>query len=189
MATKIRLQRRGRKGRPFYQIIVADSRSPRDGKVIDRIGTYDPNTNPATINLNFDNALSWLQKGAQPTDTARAILSYKGVLYKNHLLKGVKKGAFDEAKVEELFNAWLEDKNQKIEGKKEAEIKSRDEAKQTSLADEKKKREEKAKEIAAKNTPPAQETEEGEEAAETTEATAETEETPQATSEEEKTEE
>ena len=97
MATKIRLQRHGKKRRPFYHIVIADSRAKRDGKFIEKIGTYNPNTKPATIDLNFDSALSWLQKGAIPTDTARAILSHKGVLYKKHLLDGVKKGAFDES--------------------------------------------------------------------------------------------
>jgi len=184
MATKIRLQRGGRKGKPFYQIVVADSRSSRDGKVIDRIGTYDPNTNPASITLNFDEALSWIQKGAQPTDTARAILSYKGVLYKKHLLDGVKKGAFDEAKADEVFAEWLEGKDKEIESKKEAAIKSKEEAKKTSLADEKKKREEREKAIVAKNTPPQEEVEETEEATDE-KAEESTEETPT----EEKTEE
>ena len=107
MATKIRLQRFGRKGYAFYQVVIADSRAPRDGKFIERIGSYNPNTNPATIDLNFDRALYWLQVGAQPTDTARMILSREGVCLKKHLLEGVKKGAFDEAKAEEKFQAWL----------------------------------------------------------------------------------
>ena len=96
MAVKIRLARHGKKGYAFYHIVVADSRAPRDGKFIEKLGTYNPNTNPATIDLNFEQALGWLMKGAQPTDTARAILSYKGVLYKKHLLGGVAKGAFSE---------------------------------------------------------------------------------------------
>ncbi len=112
MATKLRLQRRGRKNHPFYQIIVADSRAPRDGKYIERIGSYNPNTNPATITLDFDRALYWLQTGAQPSDTVRNILSREGVLMKKHLLGGVAKGAFDEAEAEKRFNAW---KNSKIE--------------------------------------------------------------------------
>ena len=103
MATKIRLARHGRKGRPFYHVVIADSRAPRDGRFIEKVGTYDPNTNPATINLNFDRALYWLMTGAQPTDTAKRILSYKGVLLKKHLLEGVKKGAFDEAAAESKF--------------------------------------------------------------------------------------
>jgi small subunit ribosomal protein S16 len=118
MATKIRLQRHGKKGKPFYHVVVADARSPRDGKFIERLGSYNPNTNPATIILDFEKSLDWMNKGAQPTDTARAILSYKGVLYKKHLQGGVKKGAFDEAKAEELFAAWTEGKDAQIEGKK-----------------------------------------------------------------------
>ena len=106
MATKLRLQRRGRKNYAFYQIIVADSRAPRDGKYIERIGSYNPNTNPATITLDFDRALYWLQVGAQPTDTVRNILSSEGVLMKKHLLGGVAKGAFDEAEAEKRFEAW-----------------------------------------------------------------------------------
>ena len=111
MATKIRLQRFGRKGYAFYQIVIADSRAPRDGKFIERIGSYNPNTNPATIELKFDRALYWLQTGAQPTDTTRTILSREGVCLKKHLLEGVKKGAFDEATANAKFDAWLETKN------------------------------------------------------------------------------
>ena len=110
MATKLRLQRRGRKNYAFYQIIVADSRAPRDGKYIERIGSYNPNTNPATITLDFDRALYWLQTGAQPTDTVRNILSNEGVLMKKHLLGGVTKGAFDEAEAERRFEAWKSNK-------------------------------------------------------------------------------
>lgn len=97
MAVKIRLARHGKKGFAFYHIVAADSRAPRDGKFIEKLGTYNPNTNPATIDLNFEKALDWLLKGAQPTDTCRAILSYKGVMYKKHLLGGVAKGAFSES--------------------------------------------------------------------------------------------
>lgn len=112
MATKLRLQRRGRKNYPFYQIIVADSRAPRDGKYIERIGSYNPNTHPATVTLDFDRALYWLQTGAQPTDTVRNILSEEGVLLKKHLLGGVTKGAFDEAEAEKRFDAWKNSKMQ-----------------------------------------------------------------------------
>ncbi len=112
MATKLRLQRRGRKNYPFYQIIVADSRAPRDGKYIERIGSYNPNTHPATITLDFERALYWLQTGAQPTDTVRNILSEEGVLLKKHLLGGVKKGAFDEAEAEKRFETWKNSKSQ-----------------------------------------------------------------------------
>ena len=117
MSVKIRLARHGKKGYAFYHIVAADSRAPRDGKFIEKLGTYNPNTNPATIELNFDSALAWLQKGAQPTDTCRAILSYKGVLYKKHLMGGVAKGAFDEATAEAKFNKWLGEKDAKIAAK------------------------------------------------------------------------
>lgn len=106
MPVKIRLQRHGRKGYAYYHIVIADSRAPRDGKFIERIGSYNPNTNPATINLKFERALYWMNTGAQPTDTARTILSAEGVLMKKHLQEGVKKGAFDEAEAEKRFAAW-----------------------------------------------------------------------------------
>ena len=114
MATKIRLQRHGRKGYAFYHIVIADSRAPRDGKFIERIGSYNPNTNPATIDLKFDRALYWLQVGAQPTDTTKNILSAQGVLLKKHLLGGVKKGAFTEEEAEIKFQAWLEAKQKSV---------------------------------------------------------------------------
>ena len=117
MAVKIRLARHGKKAAPFYHIVAADSRAPRDGKLIEKLGTYNPITNPATIELNFERALDWLMKGAQPTDTCRAILSYKGVLYKKHLLGGVAKGAFSESDAEAKFNKWLEVKLGKIASK------------------------------------------------------------------------
>ena len=117
MPVRIRLQRHGRKGRPIFSIVAADSRSPRDGRFIEKIGQYNPNTNPATIDLNFNSALEWMQKGAQPSDTCRAILSYKGVLLKKHLLDGVRKGALTEEQVEERFDKWLEEKSQKIQDK------------------------------------------------------------------------
>jgi small subunit ribosomal protein S16 len=132
MATKIRLQRHGRKGYAFYHIVIADSRAPRDGKFIERIGSYNPNTNPATIDLNFERALYWLQVGAQPTDTTRNILSGEGVLLKKHLLGGVKKGAFTEAEAEKKFEAWLATKQtavraeiSKIDESKRAEAKAK----------------------------------------------------------------
>lgn len=114
MATKIRLQRHGHKGYAFYHIVIADSRAPRDGKFIERIGSYNPNTNPATIDLKFERALYWLQVGAQPTDTAKNILSKEGVLLKKHLLGGVKKGAFSEAEAEQKFEAWLNAKQRAV---------------------------------------------------------------------------
>ncbi len=117
MATKIRLARHGRKGRPFYHVVVADSRAPRDGKYIERIGSYNPNTNPATIELDFEKALHWIQVGAQPTDTARAILSNEGVMMKKHLLDGVRKGAFDEAEAEKRYEKWSTEKTARIDAK------------------------------------------------------------------------
>jgi small subunit ribosomal protein S16 len=114
MPAKIRLTRHGKKSRPFYYVVVADSRAPRDGKFIERIGSYNPVTNPATIELDFDKALSWLQKGALPTDTVRSILHQKGVLYKNHLLKGIVKGALNEEQAEKKFQEWMEQNEAKI---------------------------------------------------------------------------
>ena len=118
MPVKIRLQRHGKKGKPFYWIVAADSRSKRDGKYLEKLGTYNPNVNPAEINLDVDGAVQWLDNGAQPTDTARAILSYKGVMLKKHLAGGVRKGAFTEEQDEEKFNAWLEGKNKEVEAKR-----------------------------------------------------------------------
>ena len=121
MATKIRLQRHGRKGYAFYQVVVSDSRAPRDGKFIERIGSFNPNTNPATIDLNFERALYWLQVGALPTDTTRMILSREGVCIKKHLLEGVKKGAFDEAAAEAKFEQWLTKKKMSLQDVKNKE--------------------------------------------------------------------
>ncbi|PIE50191.1 MAG: 30S ribosomal protein S16 [Flavobacteriales bacterium] len=133
MSVKIRLQRHGKKGKPFFHIVVADSRAKRDGRLIEKIGTYNPVTNPATINLDVDKAVDWLNKGAQPTDTARAILSYKGALYKKHLQGGVLKGAFDEAEAEKRFNAWLEEKEAKVQAKKDGLSQSAADAKKATL--------------------------------------------------------
>jgi small subunit ribosomal protein S16 len=157
MATKIRLQRHGKKGRPFYYIVVADARAPRDGRFIERLGSYNPNTNPATIDINFDKTLTWVNNGAQPTDTCRAILSYKGVMYKKHLQGGVKKGALTEEQAEAKFTAWLEQKDGKITSKKTDLTSAKDQARKNALAAEAKKKEDKAAAIAAKNTPPADE--------------------------------
>lgn len=120
MSTKIRLARHGRKGHAVYHIVIADSKAPRDGRYIEKIGLYNPNTNPATIDLQFDRALYWANVGAQPTITAKRILSFEGVLLKKHLLEGVKKGAFDEAAAEAKFNAWKEQKDAKIKSKIDA---------------------------------------------------------------------
>jgi small subunit ribosomal protein S16 len=150
MPVKIRLTKRGRKKLPFYHIVVTDSRAPRDGKSIERIGSYNPGTNPATIELNFDRALEWLQKGAQPTDTCRSILSKKGVLIKKHLLEGVKKGAFNEEEAERRFQQWLKDKEAKEKAKADKVEKMKaDEAKKRIDA-ESKVREAKAQEVAKK---------------------------------------
>lgn len=120
MATKIRLQRHGRKAYAFYKIVVADSRAPRDGKFIEKIGTYNPNTNPATVDLNFERALYWLNTGAQPTDTARSILSHEGVLLMKHLQGGIKKGAFDEAEAQKKFEAWTKARQEQLGKLKES---------------------------------------------------------------------
>ena len=147
MPVKIRLARRGRKFSKIYSIVVADGRAPRDGRYIESLGQYDPNTNPATIILDFDKSLEWLQKGAQPTDTCRAILSYKGVMYKKHLLEGVKKGAFDEAEAEKRFQKWLTEKESKIQDKVEKLKSGEADAKKSRLAAETKVREERQAEI------------------------------------------
>jgi len=159
MATKIRLQRHGKKGKPFYYIVVADARAPRDGRFIERLGSYNPNTNPATIDINFDKTLDWVNNGAQPTDTCRAILSYKGVLYKKHLQGGLKKGALTEEQVESKFQEWVDTKEGKITGKKTGLVSAKEEARKAALAAEAKKKEEKAAAIAAKNAPVAEEVE------------------------------
>ncbi len=157
MATKIRLQRQGRKRRPLFHIVVADSRAPRDGKYIERLGLYNPNTNPATIDLNFERSLHWLQVGAQPSDTAKAILSYKGVLHKDFLINGVKKGAHTLEQAEEKFNAWLETKEGKISSKVSG-LESASEAKaKANLERETKMKAAIAAKILAKNSPLAEE--------------------------------
>ena len=160
MATKIRLQRHGKKGKPFYYIVVADARAPRDGRFIERVGSYNPNTNPATIDINFEKTLEWVNNGAQPTDTCRAILSYKGVLYKKHLEGGVKKGALTAEQAETKFAEWLDQKDSKITGKKSNLNAAKDEARKLALIAEAKKKEDKAAAIAAKNAPVAEEVEE-----------------------------
>ena len=114
---KLRLRRQGRKGKPFYYIVAADARAPRDGRFIERIGSYNPNTNPATIDLNLDDAVRWLGNGAVPTDTCRAILSYKGAMYKHHLNKGVNKGALTQEQADEKFSTWLSEKESKVSAK------------------------------------------------------------------------
>ena len=203
MATRIRLQRHGRKGKPVYNIVVADQRSPRDGKFIEKLGIYNPSTNPATINLNFDSTLDWMMKGAQPSDTAKSILSYKGILMKKHLLEGVKKGAFSEEEAEKRFTTWMESKNQKVADKSSTVLKVNEEIKKTALAAEIAKNEARAVEIASKKIVVTEEENSEEETEENTEEVVEetpvaevkteevVEETPatEETTEEEKTEE
>ncbi|MDT7832395.1 30S ribosomal protein S16 [Flavobacteriaceae bacterium S356] len=137
MPVKIRLQRHGKKGKPFYWIVAADARAKRDGRYLEKLGTYNPNTNPATIDLNVDGAVQWLQNGAQPTDTAKAILSYKGAMLKNHLAGGVRKGALTEEQAEEKFQAWLEEKTGKVSAKSDDLAKAKAEAKAKALEAEK----------------------------------------------------
>ena len=137
MSVKIRLQRHGKKGKPFYWIVAADARAKRDGRFLEKLGTYNPNTNPATVNLDVDGAVKWLQNGAQPTDTAKTILSYKGAMLKNHLVGGVRKGALTEEQAEEKFQAWLEEKAGKVASKEENVAKVKSEAKAKALEAEK----------------------------------------------------
>ena len=153
MATRIRLARHGRRKNAFYHIVVADTRSPRNGRFIEKLGTYNPNTNPATIDINFDGAVEWLLKGAQPSDTARAILSYKGVMMKKHLMAGVAKGAFNEEEAEKRFTAWMENKEGQVADKKSELEKAAIAAEKAALAAEKAKSDERATAIALKNSP------------------------------------
>ena len=153
MATRIRLARHGRKKQAFYHIVVADTRSPRNGRFIEKLGTYNPNTNPATIDINFDGAVEWLLKGAQPSDTARAILSYKGVMMKKHLMAGVAKGAFNEEEAEKRFAAWMENKEGQVADKKSGLEKAAIAATKAALDAEKAKSDERATAIALKNSP------------------------------------
>lgn len=152
MPTKIRLSRHGKKRYPFYHIVVADSRAPRDGKYIEKLGVFNPNTNPATIELDFEKALDWLLKGAQPTDTARTILSTEGVLMKKHLLGGIKKGALTEEQVEAKFSQWLKDKEAKLEAVKSDLSKEEEKERTDRLAAEAKINEERAQEIAKRKS-------------------------------------
>jgi small subunit ribosomal protein S16 len=152
MSVKIRLTRQGKKKFAYYHIVVADSRAPRAGRFIEKIGTYDPNTDPASINLNFDKAMEWLDKGAQPTETVKAILSYKGILMKKHLLGGVKKGAFTEDEANRRFDEWMKQKEGKIEAKRERISMKREESVKEHLAHEIKVKELRAQEILKKTS-------------------------------------
>jgi small subunit ribosomal protein S16 len=154
MPVKIRLQRHGKKGKPFFWIVAADSRAKRDGKFLEKLGTYNPNTNPATIDLNLDGAVQWLHNGAQPTDTARAILSYKGALLKHHLDGGVRKGALTQEQADAKLAAWLDEKVGKVDAKKDGLAKSKEDAKAKALKAEKEYNEKRA---AAKVEEPAAE--------------------------------
>ena len=165
MPVKIRLQRHGKKGKPFFWIVAADSRAKRDGRFLEKIGTYSPTTNPATIDLNVDSAVKWLQNGAQPTDTARAILSYKGALLKNHLVGGVRKGALTEEQAEEKFNAWVQEKEGKVEAKKEGLSKEQEAAKAKALEAEREVNAKREAEAAAAAQPAVEETDADAEAA------------------------
>ena len=165
MATKIRLQRGGRKARPIYSIVVADSRAPRDGRFIEKLGSYNPNTNPATIDLNFDSTLTWVMKGAQPTDTARTILSHKGVMMKKHLLEGVRKGALTEEQADAKFEAWTSDKENTISVKTESLVSAETAAKAARHAAESEVNKARVAAIAAANAPVAVEAPVVEEAA------------------------
>ncbi len=137
MSVKIRLQRHGKKGKPFYWVVAADARSKRDGRYLEKLGTYNPNTNPATVELNLESAVQWLHNGAQPTDTARAILSYKGALLKHHLDGGVRKGALTQEQADAKLAAWLEAKAGKVDAKKDGLSKKQEEAKAKALKAEK----------------------------------------------------
>jgi small subunit ribosomal protein S16 len=162
MSVKLRLLRKGRKKQPFYYIVAADARAPRDGRFIERIGSYNPTTNPATIDLDIDKGVNWLQNGAQPSETVRAILSYKGVLYKNHLVKGAAKGAFPAEEIEAKFNAWVSEKGGRIQEKRDTLAETKSKAMQEALARETKVKEAREKAILAKNSPLAEEVAEAE---------------------------
>jgi small subunit ribosomal protein S16 len=157
MAVKIRLQRHGKKDRAFFHIVVADSKAPRDGAFIEKLGVYNPTTNPATIDMNFDSTLNWVMKGAVLSDTCRAILSYKGIMMKKHLLEGVRKGALTNEQAEKKFESWLKEKEGKISAKKDRLSTESKSATKTRLEAESKAKEAKAAKIAAKAKPAAEE--------------------------------
>ncbi|MFN5218107.1 MAG: 30S ribosomal protein S16 [Sphingomonadales bacterium] len=176
MATKIRLQRHGRKKRAFFHIVVADSRAPRDGRFIEKIGTYNPITNPATIDINLEKAVQWMAHGAQPSDTARAILSYKGVLYKHHLQVGVRKGAITQEQADAKFAEWMTSKDAKIAEKRSSLEKASNSRKSDAMKAEAQKREAIAARVLAKQSAATEEIADEAEAIET-EASAEVTET------------
>ncbi|WP_026451281.1 30S ribosomal protein S16 [Aequorivita capsosiphonis] len=182
MPVKIRLQRRGKKGKPYFWIIAADGRSKRDGKYLEKIGFYNPTTNPAQIDLDVDKAVTWLQNGAQPTDTVRAILSYKGALLKNHLAGGVRKGALTEEQAEAKFNEWLETKKGSIDSKRATLTEAEEKDKAEKLAAEKAVSDKRAAEAAAAAAPAEEEVEATAEATEGESTETATEEAPAAKS-------
>ncbi|MBS3994122.1 MAG: 30S ribosomal protein S16 [Bacteroidetes bacterium] len=157
MPVKLRLQRHGKKGKPFYWIVAADSRSKRDGRYLEKVGTYNPTANPAVIELDVDKSVQWLQNGAQPTDTVRAILSYKGALLKKHLQEGVKKGALTEEQAEAKFQTWLDEKAAAIQAKKDGLVKTQSDEKSAALKAEKEVNAKRIAAIAEKNAPVAEE--------------------------------
>ncbi|MBR98869.1 MAG: 30S ribosomal protein S16 [Flavobacteriaceae bacterium] len=166
MPVKIRLQRHGKKGKPFYWLVAADSRAKRDGKYLEKLGTYDPNTNPADVKIDLNKSIVWLEKGAQPTNTARALLSYRGVLLKHHLNKGIKKGALTEEEAEKRFLKWLDEKEKKIENKVNKIKKSLSDKKDQALEAEKITREKRAEAVRIAKEKELKELEAKEEAAE-----------------------
>ena len=173
MATKIRLQRRGRKSYAFYSIVIADARAPRDGRFTEKIGTYNPNTNPATVDLNFERALYWVEVGAQPTDTVHSILSHEGVYLMKHLRGGIKKGAFDEAEAQKRFDAWKEAKEKGLDKVRTEAAKKKKAAYDKELEAEKAINEAIAKKVSEKKAAAAAAAAEAEAPAEETEAPAE----------------
>ncbi|PCI99911.1 MAG: 30S ribosomal protein S16 [Flavobacteriales bacterium] len=152
MPTKIRLQRHGKKRYAYYHVVVADARAPRDGKFIEKLGTYNPNDNPATIDISFDRALHWVKEGAQPTDTVRALLSYKGVMHKDHLDRGVTKGALTQDQADKKFDTWMKEKEAKVDGKKDGLAKAADANAKARLAAETEVKNKKAAEVLAKQS-------------------------------------
>ncbi len=152
MPTKIRLQRHGKKRYAYYHVVVADARAPRDGKFIEKLGTYNPNDNPATIDISFDRSLHWVKEGAQPTDTVRALLSYKGVMHKDHLDRGVTKGALTQEQADKKFEAWMKEKEAKVDGKKDGLAKAAATEAKARLAAETETKNKKAAEVLAKQS-------------------------------------
>ena len=176
MPLKLRLQRHGKKGKPFYWLVAADSRAKRDGRYLEKIGTYNPNTNPATVIIDIDRAVEWLEKGAQPTDTARTLLSYKGAMLKHHLNGGVRKGALTQEMADKKHADWLKEKEAKIQAKKDNLLKASEEDKIKRLAAEKRVSEKRLEDATAKEVAATQEVSSNEEtpAAEKTPASEET---------------